>query len=94
MRGARRAMHMPCSGTHVRTRAPRNPIIWALSTLDSRKELMADGTEKEADNPTTPMPTHCQRHPCNTMPDTSKLVKNWLGFMVCPICHASYGRAP
>ena len=63
-----------------------------------------DVEEDGLDQGFTPMPTHCGNFSCNfladylgrgaTKPlDPPRLVLSPQGFMVCPKCHMSYGRA-
>ena len=44
------------------------------------------------DQPITTMPKFCLSWPCCQSPKKAKLKKDENGFMVCPLCHGSYGK--
>jgi hypothetical protein len=44
------------------------------------------------DQAITLMPKSCTKWPCCNTPEESSLVENSEGFMVCPLCYASYGK--
>ena len=44
------------------------------------------------DQPITTMPIACLSWSCIQSPKKTKLKKDENGFMVCPLCHGSYGR--
>ena len=44
------------------------------------------------DQPITAMPKSCLSWPCIQSPKEAKLKKDENDFMVCPLCHGSYGK--
>lgn len=48
--------------------------------------------EEDGDQGFAPMPESCTKWPCKAEPEKAKLEERGGGFMVCPLCRASYGR--